>query len=121
MKITNRPERKEDFSVIRQINRKTFDTDAEANLIEALRKRNVPIISLVAKYNDIVIGHIFFSEVSLDGHCPNIKISGLAPMAVLPEYQQKGIGSLRKPFKRRSSVPDAKTFGTEYIAPLPCR
>ena len=93
MKITIRPERKEDFSVIRQINRKAFDTDAEANLIEALRKSNVPIISLVAEYNDIVIGHILFSEVSLDGHCPNIKMSGLAPMAVLPEYQRKGIGS----------------------------
>lgn len=93
MKLTIRPEGKEDFSVIRQINRKAFDTDAEANLIEALRKSNVPIISLVAEYNDIVIGHILFSEVSLDGHCPNIKISGLAPMAVLPEYQKKGIGS----------------------------
>jgi putative acetyltransferase len=93
MKITIRPERKEDFSVIRQINRKAFHTDAEANLIEALRKSKVPIISLVAEYNDIVIGHILFSEVSLDGHCPDILISGLAPMAVLPEYQRKGIGS----------------------------
>ena len=93
MKITIRPECKEDFSVITQINRKAFHTDAEANLIAALRKSNVPIISLVAECSDIIAGHILFSEVNLDGHCPDIRISGLAPMAVLPEYQQKGIGS----------------------------
>ena len=93
MKLTIRPEGKEDFSAIRQINRKAFNTDAEANLVDALRKSNVEIISLVAEYNDIPVGHILFSEVSLDGHCPDIRLSGLAPMAVLPEYQRQGIGS----------------------------
>jgi putative acetyltransferase len=93
MKLSIRPEGKEDYSVIREINRKAFDTDAEANLIDALRKSNVPIISLVAEYNDMVVGHILFSEVTIDGHCPNIRMSGLAPMAVLPEYQRQGIGS----------------------------
>jgi putative acetyltransferase len=93
MNPTVRPEDKEDLSAIRQINREAFDTDAEANLIEALRKSNVPIISLVAEYNDKIIGHILFSEVAIDGECPDIKICGLAPMAVLPEYQRQGIGS----------------------------
>jgi len=93
MKPTIRLEAKEDSSVIREINRKAFQTDAEANLIEALRKSNVPIISLVAECSDIIVGHILFSEVNLDDHCPDIKISGLAPMAILPEYQRKGIGS----------------------------
>ncbi|MBE9521040.1 MAG: N-acetyltransferase [Proteobacteria bacterium] len=93
MKLSIRPEGKEDFSAIRRINRKAFDTDAEANLVDALRKSNVEIISLVAEYNDIPVGHILFSEVGLDGHCPDIRLSGLAPMAVLPENQRKGIGS----------------------------
>jgi putative acetyltransferase len=62
MKLSIRPEGKEDYSVIREINRKAFDTDAEANLIDALRKSNVPIISLVAEYNDMVVGHILFRE-----------------------------------------------------------
>ena len=93
MKLTIRLEGKEDFSAIRRINRKAFDTDAEANLVDALRKSNVEIISLVAEYNDIPVGHILFSEVRLDGHCPDIRLSGLAPMAVLPENQRKGIGS----------------------------
>ena len=93
MKLTIRPEGKEDFSAIRRINRKAFDTDAEANLVDALRKSNVEIISLVAEYNDTPVGHILFSEVRLDGHCPKIRLFGLAPMAVLPENQRKGIGS----------------------------
>ena len=93
MKLSIRPEGKEDIAAIRQLNRQTFDTDAEANLVDALRKSNVSILSLVAEYKDTIIGHILFSEVSLDGYCPGIRISGLAPMAVLPEYQRQGIGS----------------------------
>jgi len=93
MKLTIRPEAKEDYTAIRQINRKAFHTDAEANLVDALRQSNVPIISLVAECSDIIAGHVFFSEVKLDGHCQEIRICGLAPMAVLPEYQRQGIGS----------------------------
>jgi len=93
MKITIRPEAQEDCSVIRRINRKAFHTDAEANLVDALRQSNVPIIALVAECHDIPVGHILFSEVKLDGQCQEIRICGLAPMAVLPEYQRQGIGS----------------------------
>jgi len=93
MKLIIRPEAKEDFSTIRQLIREAFDTDAEANLVDALRKSNAEIISLVAEYRDTVVGHIFFSKVAIDGECPDIKICGLAPMAVLPEYQRQGIGS----------------------------
>jgi putative acetyltransferase len=39
-----------------------------------------------------IVGHIMFSPVSLSGH-PGLKIMGLAPMAVAPEQQRKGIGS----------------------------
>ena len=93
MKLIIRPEAKDDFTDIRQINRQAFQTDAEANLVDALRKSNAEIISLVAEYNDLVVGHILFSQVTIDDQCPDIKICGLAPMAVLPEYQRQGIGS----------------------------
>jgi len=51
-----------------------------------------PLISLVAEERGKVIGHIFFSPVSLDGR-PDLLIMGLAPMAVLPGHQHAGIGS----------------------------
>lgn len=88
-----RPEQKEDFSAIGQVNRLAFGTDAEANLVNALRKSNTDIISLVAECDDKIVGHILFSEVHIDGHCPDIRLLGLAPVGVLPEYQGHGIGS----------------------------
>lgn len=40
-----------------------------------------------------IVGHILFTEVELENS--DIKITGLAPMAVKPEFQKKsGIGSL---------------------------
>jgi putative acetyltransferase len=38
------------------------------------------------------VGHILFSPVSLVDHA-EVEIMGLAPLAVLPEHQRKGIGS----------------------------
>ena len=83
----------EDKSGIRHINIEAFDSDAEANLIDALRESAIPIISLVAEENGQLVGHILFSPVTLDGNKPNISIAGLGPMAVLPDWQNQGIGS----------------------------
>ncbi len=90
MKI--RLEEKTDRDEIRDINVKAFGSNAEASLIDSLRKSDVPLISLVAEKNGKLIGHIVFSPVTLQGCKVNIAIAGLAPMAVLPEWQQKGIG-----------------------------
>lgn len=88
-----RSENLEDRNGIRHINIEAFDTDAEANLIDALRKSGTSMISLVAEENGELIGHILFTPVTLDGNTSNISIAGLAPMAVLPNWQNKGIGS----------------------------
>jgi len=48
------------------------------------------LISLVAEENGEVIGHILFSPVALAG---DLKIMGLAPMAVKPGWQSKGVGT----------------------------
>ncbi|MFC1478287.1 GNAT family N-acetyltransferase [Candidatus Margulisiibacteriota bacterium] len=90
-----RPEKPEDISEIRRINAEAFDADGEANLIDALRDSGVPLISLVAEDSEgAIIGHILFSEVTLDPNRTDITIAGLAPIAVLPAYQNKGVGSM---------------------------
>ena len=61
-------------------------------MVDTLREQVHPTISLVAEIDGAVVGHIFFSPVSLVGH-PDLRIIGLAPMAVLPTYQNQGIGS----------------------------
>jgi putative acetyltransferase len=87
-----RPERPEDILGIRHVNLTAFDTAAEAGLVDALRQRAQPIVSLVAVDGEAVVGHILFSPVTLPPHA-DLQIMGLAPMAVLPDRQRQGIGS----------------------------
>lgn len=85
-------EQPKDVIKIRQVNLAAFDTDIEANLVDRLRKAGVSLVSLVAEEGDQLIGHILFSPVSLAGY-GKLKLVGLAPMAVLPQWQRKGVGS----------------------------
>jgi putative acetyltransferase len=87
-----RPEADTDRVAVRAVNTAAFETSLEADLIEALRNKAVPLISLVAELGGKVVGHILFSPVSLIGH-PDLTVMGLGPMAVSPEHQRKGIGS----------------------------
>jgi putative acetyltransferase len=88
-----RIEQEEDWPAVRAVNESAFETSAEANLVEALRRQATQIVSLVAADEGSVAGHILFSPVTLTGH-PDLKIAGLAPMAVSKEYQSRGVGSL---------------------------
>ena len=87
-----RPEKEGDWDAVHAINVSAFEAPSEANLVDALREQAQPVVSLVAEENGEVIGHIMFSPVSLSG-CPNLKVMGLAPMAVATKHQKKGIGS----------------------------
>lgn len=88
-----RPENKNDIELIWRINSEAFETDAEANLVDKLRESDIPFISLVAEINNKLVGHILFTPVKLVDAKKEIKIAGLAPMAVLPNIQNTGIGS----------------------------
>jgi putative acetyltransferase len=90
--IRIRLERPADIAAIRAVNRAAFETSLEADLVDALRERAQPIISLVADAAGSIVGHILFSPVTLSGHAA-LKIMGLAPMAVRPARQRRGIGS----------------------------
>ena len=95
MALSTRAETPRDFERIRQINEAAFESSAEANLIEELRRSAEPLISLVAETADGVSGHIVFSPVRIgaaDALC-----FGLGPMAVDPAHQRTGIGSALAP------------------------
>ena len=87
-----RAETDKDKTAINNINQSAFKTSDEAELVDKLREQAKPFISLVAEEGGKVVGHIMFTPVSLINHT-ELKIMGLAPMAVLPEYQRKGIGA----------------------------
>jgi putative acetyltransferase len=87
-----RNEERRDWAAVHAVNESAFGTPAEANLVDALREHAHPIVSLVAEDNETIVGHIMFSPVSLSGH-PGLEMMGLAPMAIAPGHQRKGIGS----------------------------
>ena len=88
-----REEQPSDIEKIWEVNSEAFETEAEANLINALRNSGCPYISLVAENENNIVGHILFTPVELSGDDNKLKIMGLAPMAVFSQYQNKGIGS----------------------------
>lgn len=64
----------------------------EAAIVAALRDADALAISLVAETDaGQVVGHIAFSPVTIDG--ANEGWFGLGPVAVLPDWQGRGIGS----------------------------
>lgn len=52
-----------------------------------------PMLSLVAEENGKMIGHILFTKVSINQNNREISAQILAPLAVLPDYQNKGVGT----------------------------
>lgn len=91
--LTIRTETHADHRAVRRVNELAFNRTEEANLVDALRKSARPYISLVAESDTQVVGHIFFSPVLIDSGDRSFTALGLAPMSVLPEYQNRGIGS----------------------------
>jgi putative acetyltransferase len=90
-----RPEEKKDFKEIHRVNELAFGGRGEADLIDDLRKTEsfIPELSLVAIQNEEVIGHILFSQIVIKSKKRSTPALALAPMAVHPEFQNKGVGS----------------------------
>ena len=88
-----RKEKDSDKGNIWKVNAEAFETEAEANLVNALRDSGISFISLVAEEDREIVAHILFTPVELIGDDSGLKLMGLAPMAVLTKLQKKSIGS----------------------------
>ncbi|HEY7180006.1 MAG TPA: N-acetyltransferase [Blastocatellia bacterium] len=92
--MTVRPEKPEDVPAIRVVNEQAFGRPAEADLVDALRRNGKATLSLVAEDNACIVGHILFSPVTIQSNETELIGIGLAPLAVIPERQNQGIGSM---------------------------
>ncbi len=87
-------EQPDDVPGIRKVNLAAFNSPGEAKIIDQLRDNCQIFISLVAKREDKVIGHILFTPVQII--TPDQRAltgMGLAPLAVMPEFHGRGIGT----------------------------
>ena len=91
MKI--RTETARDIEAIERVVASAFPTNAEAALVNALRAARKLRVSLIAERAGSVVGHVALSPVTLEPPHRSISLLGLAPVAVLPEFQRQGIGS----------------------------
>jgi len=82
-----------DHSAIRALHERAFGRPAEARLVDALRAAKKLIVSLVGIHQERLVGHIAFSPVTVTDAPKGLRAVGLAPMSVLPEFQNRGIGS----------------------------
>jgi putative acetyltransferase len=92
-----RPEQPQDVADVYEIIRLAFGQEAEARLVHDLRELTGfdPLLSLVAVRDHELLGHILFTPIAIlrDGATP-LPALALAPIAVLPQHQRAGIGSL---------------------------
>ena len=95
MELKIRQECKSDFKEVYKINKLAFEEESEAKLVELLRNINafVPELSLVAVIDNNIVGHILFTKIKIvDNNQNEFESLALAPMAVKPKLQKKGIG-----------------------------
>ena len=87
-----RPERPDDGAAVRLVNQLAFGGNEEADIVEGLHRAQAVVVSLVAEMGIDILGHILFSPVVVE-RANGKRLVGLAPMAVAPDHQKKGIGS----------------------------
>lgn len=83
-----------DLKDILFIEHEAFKSDKEAQLTKDLLNDSSakPLISLIAYVDEKPTGHILFTKGYLHSKSKKLMIYILAPLAVVPEFQKKGIG-----------------------------
>ncbi len=95
MSAVIRPERPDDFAAIRALVAAAFESDTEADLVEAIRvsEHYIAEMALVAESDLEVVGHVMISGATLRSVGGDRPIVLLSPIAVTPSRQGAGIGS----------------------------
>lgn len=88
-----RHETARDADAVRSVLRAAFGGDDEATLVELLRGSGDVVLSLVALVEDQIVGHVLFSRLVIRADAGVLFGVALAPLAVLPAVERRGIGS----------------------------
>jgi putative acetyltransferase len=93
-RVEIRREQPQDVAAIHNVHDLAFGRPVEGAVVDRLRGVCPECVSLVAVLEGGIAGHVLFSPVVLESDDGRTVIGmGLAPLAVLPEHQGRGIGT----------------------------
>ena len=81
-----------DQRAIAAVVRAAFGRADEARLVAMLRDGQYARLSLVAEEHGAIVGHVMYSELAIVRDPETVWALSLAPLAVGPKYQRRGIG-----------------------------
>lgn len=86
--------KRSDLEYVLEVERQAFQSEEESQLVYdlLLDKSAVPLISLLAFVKDEAVGHILFTRSTISGQEESVLSYILAPLAVKPQFQSKGVG-----------------------------
>jgi putative acetyltransferase len=88
-----RPETADDAGAVRLVLTAAFRGEDEATLIDLLQDGGDVVLSLVALVENQIVGHVLFSRLVIRTGAGVLAGVALAPLAVLPAFERRGIGS----------------------------
>ncbi len=95
MQVCIRLEKAEEYQAVAEMIERAFGQRNEAELVNKLRKKEefIPELALVAISTVRIVGHTLFFPVAIVSGDSLTKTLSLAPLAVHPDFQRRGIGS----------------------------
>lgn len=108
-----RPERPADAGAIAEVVRRAFGQEDEATLVARLRlsSRFDERLSMVAEVEGRLVGHVLFTPIEVRDRARQTPALALAPLAVHPEHQRKGVGTALV----REGLGVCKTLGNNLV------
>jgi putative acetyltransferase len=93
MALIIRQEHPADREAVYRTHQLAFGRDDEARLVDALREGGYGRVALVAESAGEVVGHVLFSRLPVLVEGGVFETLALAPLAVVPDHQRRGVGS----------------------------
>lgn len=114
--VVIRPETPADYGRIGAIHESAFGQPHEARLVEAIRAAPdfQPQRSIVAERDGELVGHVLLSPIVIRNGQQAFAALALAPVAVVPGWQGRGIGSMLV----RAAIEQARAAGDAHIIVL---
>lgn len=87
-----RPETAADWATCDRIHDEAFGGTEESQIVRRLREDGLIACALIAEEEGTPVGHIVFSRLAVEAGGRSLEALALAPVAVRPAYQRRGIG-----------------------------